>query len=84
MTLILTILLFITSYLFTIFIMTPFGGCAGCIPDGRGGVNCSNQCDYPHPVIFGIGAYLISYLITIIYRNKANFGPSNRTQKSST
>jgi len=83
MTLVLAILLFITSYFFTIFFMTPFGGCSGCIPDGNGGVNCGNQCDYPHPVIFGIGAYLVSYVITIVYKNKTNFTPTNRPQKSS-
>jgi len=53
-------------------IFTPIGGCAGCIPNGNGGVSCTNECKTISPIIKIIASYILALLAVIFFSNKEN------------
>jgi hypothetical protein len=66
-TLIIALDFFVISYFVANIFFMPFGGCAGCIPDGNGGVSCDNVCKKISPIILALISYVISYLIVIFF-----------------
>lgn len=60
-------LFFIVAYFVANILFTSFGGCAGCISDGTGGVTCVNECKKTSPVFLALLSYITSYLIMIIF-----------------
>ncbi len=68
-TLILTVVLFYVSRFIETAMTLNIGGCSGCIPDGNGGVSCVNTCYHPNLFwVLLLGSYLVSYLITFLYK----------------
>ncbi|MFA4817096.1 MAG: hypothetical protein WC608_00015 [Parcubacteria group bacterium] len=66
-TLALGLLFFVVAYFVANILFTPFGGCAGCIPDGTGGVACVNECQKISPINLATLSYMASFLIMIIF-----------------
>lgn len=48
-------------------VSTTSGGCAGCLPDGKGGVTCVNECPSdPNDVVILIVLLVVSYGVALV------------------